>query len=148
CVEIAGNAPRPGGRVVQFRAASVGVVAPRDQDFAVGQQRCGVIATGRVEIAGSTPRPSGWIIQLCAVKTARMSRDHSPETPETIVTRRRKALTSIRRYFFNSHSFPAGRTLTLGAQMSNERIGKDWGKVRESRQIGVIMWATKGQKVA
>src|SRR5467141_462372 len=62
-IEAGGIAPSSGGRVVQLRAVkSLKGVSPCDQDFAILEQRRGVMSG--VGVAGATPPPGGWFVQL------------------------------------------------------------------------------------
>src|SRR3989442_4839655 len=60
-VEIASNAPHPGGRVVQLSTATV-INASRNQDLTVSQQGCSMGLPRYIKVAGNAPTENlvGW----------------------------------------------------------------------------------------
>ena len=69
--EAAGAAPRPAGRIVQFRAREKrAVITSRDQHLAVGQQRRRVQLACGGEGAGAAPHPGGRVVQFRASEIA------------------------------------------------------------------------------
>src|SRR5207302_11121946 len=69
CVEVGGDSPSPGGRVVKLRTVECVKVkgfiadAPGDENFSIWQQRRRVSNARKVEFAGATPRPRSRVIQ-------------------------------------------------------------------------------------
>ena len=72
-IEAASSGPRPGSRIVEFRARERVGIAACDEHLAVGQQRCRMISACVGEAACGRPGAARWIVEFGARERAEVA---------------------------------------------------------------------------